>query len=711
MSETKEPAYVLVDGEGTTGNGTDKYEIVYSSSMWSHFFVHGAAIAYTEDGVQLYNKKGKATMTVGVAQPGGSNVYYDENGNEVEVTDTDNIPDGVTQYFKEAELVDATITGAGTYKAAIVGYNFQDTDDAQGFNWLYLTSNIGYFNGEVSNVAYTVDGATLKTTITEAKEFLDTLYEDLAELEALAAEEEETTDAEEETTDTEDATEATEESTEAATEETTEEDDLQAEIEELEANIAALEEAIAAGEAAAEYDGTALESDYHLKISSMTVYGYDSAEAYEAGEPDETYAVPGFVTSTSGDPSEFDFCDYNIVNVYSSDKGFADLTSTPTEDEDGEMSGYTTGTMNFNTTDGTFDAIGDSVCASSSGATSTLPTYALEIEFTVAEGDADVFGYQGDIDAATEAILAVIASLSDEDIVEEPTECYFGWSPTKGQYNATLYIANGDWSTSSMAPQSVRSEYNEDGRATGVYVQDAIVTGDGTYTVKLEYPPEGDTKGGDEYVTGKITNGICENLSCNSWSSQNGGRFYAVTVFCVDIIGLLDGTEMFNDYKTGYVSNTATVESLFGETAGPYKASLITTTVDSIKQDGVLVPCNADEIICGNIDNTNYSYRIEIFNAYGDTVDGRVMPDDNIDFTDSLEVTFTISGLDAQLPSLGDINIDSKITTADVGLANSHAKGVKLLSDGLIEIADMNSDGRVTTADVGIINAYAKGIR
>ncbi|MCD7773605.1 MAG: leucine-rich repeat protein, partial [Ruminococcus sp.] len=63
------------------------------------------------------------------------------------------------------------------------------------------------------------------------------------------------------------------------------------------------------------------------------------------------------------------------------------------------------------------------------------------------------------------------------------------------------------------------------------------------------------------------------------------------------------------------------------------------------------------------------------------------------------------------LISMGDINSDGKITTADVGLANSHAKGVKLLSDEQFEVADMNSDGKVTTADVGIINAYAKGIR
>ncbi|MCD7727180.1 MAG: leucine-rich repeat protein [Ruminococcus sp.] len=60
---------------------------------------------------------------------------------------------------------------------------------------------------------------------------------------------------------------------------------------------------------------------------------------------------------------------------------------------------------------------------------------------------------------------------------------------------------------------------------------------------------------------------------------------------------------------------------------------------------------------------------------------------------------------------MGDINSDGKITTADVGLANSHAKGVKLLSNEQFEVADMNSDGKVTTADVGIINAYAKGIR
>ncbi|MCD7727704.1 MAG: leucine-rich repeat protein [Ruminococcus sp.] len=67
--------------------------------------------------------------------------------------------------------------------------------------------------------------------------------------------------------------------------------------------------------------------------------------------------------------------------------------------------------------------------------------------------------------------------------------------------------------------------------------------------------------------------------------------------------------------------------------------------------------------------------------------------------------------IDVMLSTVGDLNGDGKVTTADVGLANSHAKGVKQLNDIQFVAADMNDDGKVTTADVGIINAYAKGIR
>ncbi|MCC8191833.1 MAG: carboxypeptidase regulatory-like domain-containing protein [Ruminococcus sp.] len=517
LVESTESAYVLVDGDGTTGNGTDKYEIYYKSSTWSHFFVHGAAVAYTDEGVLLYNKKGKAATTVAFAQPGGSNVYYDENGNEVEVTDTDNIPDGVTQYFKKAELVDATITGAGTYKAAIVGYNFQDTDDTMGFNMLYLTSNIGYYDGKVANSTYSVDATALITAVEKAKSTLETLKAECEELRA----------------------------------------DTNYDFEELEANIAALEEAIAAGEAAAEYDGTALESDYHLNISSMTVYGYDSAEAYEAGTPDETYAVPGFITSTSGVSGNYNFSEYNIVNVYSADKGFPNLTSIPTEDEDGNMSGYTTGTVKYDTTDGTLDAIGYSVRASSSGATSTLPTYALEIEFTIAEGDADVFGYQENVDTALVSINTALASasklISSADTV-----------------SGIIYVSDEDATTDMTVVAEAA-----DGTETSV-----TVTSMGEYTIE-------------------------------------------------------------------------------GLEAGTYKITI---------SGGKYAP---------------RSYEVE--------------------------VSETLSQ-DVYLNPYGDVNGDGKVTTADVGLANSHAKGVTTLIDYQYICVDVNLDGNITTADVGKINSHAKGV-
>ncbi|MGM9667686.1 MAG: dockerin type I domain-containing protein [Eubacteriales bacterium] len=58
----------------------------------------------------------------------------------------------------------------------------------------------------------------------------------------------------------------------------------------------------------------------------------------------------------------------------------------------------------------------------------------------------------------------------------------------------------------------------------------------------------------------------------------------------------------------------------------------------------------------------------------------------------------------------GDINGDGKVTTIDFGRANSHAKGVTLLTGYELQCADtVKQDGLVTTADAARINAHAKG--
>ncbi len=71
--------------------------------------------------------------------------------------------------------------------------------------------------------------------------------------------------------------------------------------------------------------------------------------------------------------------------------------------------------------------------------------------------------------------------------------------------------------------------------------------------------------------------------------------------------------------------------------------------------------------------------------------------------------TFVVNGVSAK--GIGDVNGDGEITTADVGLANAHAKGVKLLSGEKFDLADVNGDRKVSTADVGMINSHAKGVK
>ena len=66
--------------------------------------------------------------------------------------------------------------------------------------------------------------------------------------------------------------------------------------------------------------------------------------------------------------------------------------------------------------------------------------------------------------------------------------------------------------------------------------------------------------------------------------------------------------------------------------------------------------------------------------------------------------------LDAEIHLKGDINGDGEITTADVGMANSHAQEVSVLEGYDFDVADVTGEGEVTTADVGAINSHAQSV-
>ena len=78
------------------------------------------------------------------------------------------------------------------------------------------------------------------------------------------------------------------------------------------------------------------------------------------------------------------------------------------------------------------------------------------------------------------------------------------------------------------------------------------------------------------------------------------------------------------------------------------------------------------------------------------------------------EYTVTVGSADVtqnvKIHLKGDIDGNGTVTTMDVIRANSHARGVTLLTDYALKCADVvGTDGTVTTMDVIRINAHAKG--
>ena len=78
------------------------------------------------------------------------------------------------------------------------------------------------------------------------------------------------------------------------------------------------------------------------------------------------------------------------------------------------------------------------------------------------------------------------------------------------------------------------------------------------------------------------------------------------------------------------------------------------------------------------------------------------------------EYDVTVSGstsLNTKIHPIGDINGDGKVTAIDFTRANSHARGVSLLSGYELKCADvLNNDGKVTAADAARINSAARGV-
>ena len=220
----------------------------------------------------------------------------------------------------------------------------------------------------------------------------------------------------------------------------------------------------------------------------------------------------------------------------------------------------------------------------------------------------------------------------------EPDPNYVPVTEFKG-YDAFLMFADSEWFWSNFAGQG----YVEDQRADGAYGVDADVTGDGTYTVSITK----DSIAAQDPVLGAYNPQVLLDENEGVVFPANGA-----TVFCVDITGICDGTTTDTGEETKKGDQKQfTDEDNYGINKfarGKYTGQEISVTVDSIKADGQEVEFDDAKIVKGNIESNNNCYRLEIYNEYGKGKEDPAIDKSKLMFSQSLEVTFTITGLDKE---------------------------------------------------------------
>ena len=197
-----------------------------------------------------------------------------------------------------------------------------------------------------------------------------------------------------------------------------------------------------------------------------------------------------------------------------------------------------------------------------------------------------------------------------------------------GQYNAALSYASNDWSVSYWG---------------GTAKQDALVNGDGTYTV---------------------------------WMPTSAAASGAM-VFVVDIKGM--------------ASDIADMSAVTAEIVS------ITTDADVEQKYCKTISVDSSKIKFNNKDGNGVDGRIEIYNEYSDTKADPGVSQSDISFNGRMCITFTISGIDGNLNADATKDYKADISYAAASWSPSYWGGgigtAQVTGDGTYTVyADMGSD-------------------
>jgi len=206
-------------------------------------------------------------------------------------------------------------------------------------------------------------------------------------------------------------------------------------------------------------------------------------------------------------------------------------------------------------------------------------------------------------------------------------------------YDAFLMFTNSSWGWGNWNGHSTSAADK------GAYGVDAILNGDGEYTVSIT-PESLETP--DPAVEADAELGIHD---AGIYRDEATGEIIpseGATVFCVDITGICDGTMTWDGEATKKGTQKKFTDAdpttdIMGK--GRYTGQELTVKVTSIKADGVELDFDESKFVYGNIEDNNNRYRIEIYNEYGSTKDDPGIDFANLKFSKELSVTFTIEGL------------------------------------------------------------------
>ena len=196
-------------------------------------------------------------------------------------------------------------------------------------------------------------------------------------------------------------------------------------------------------------------------------------------------------------------------------------------------------------------------------------------------------------------------------------------------YDAFLMFADGNMNWGNWNGQGYHGQ-----PSFGV---DADVTADGTYTVSITRAS----------IQARDDAGVNESLQYyENWDgSEELKSPEGVTMLCVDITGLLDGTLAADGKELeGFLAEGENA-NINKKVKGDYRGDEIKVELLSIEADGWEIDFDPSKVRYGNLDEEDNCYRIEIADLMLRDASEAAIDVDEFGFYNSLSVTFRVSGI------------------------------------------------------------------